>query len=250
METSHAVRYVRAALEPAADAAPAAHSHVNLPELDVVQTVEESGEAGRSQLPVALEWIATGKASVLLVPSLRTVAGSLRELVGLLDWIDEAGAILLTEDAALDTSSSAGQAAVALLREVASWDEAPHPDRPRRGRPSLSRMSPELVDRIVALRDSGMSLQAVADQLNAEGTPTPRGGTTWRPSSVQSALGYRRPRPPMPGMPPLPPGPEGRPGPPGREGRPGPPREGGHRPAPPDRPPRPHHPPRPTRHRP
>jgi hypothetical protein len=40
-----------------------------------------------------------------------------------------------------------------------------------------------------------MTLQAIADQLNAEGVPTLRGGKKWRPSSIQGALGYRRPDP-------------------------------------------------------
>jgi len=55
------------------------------------------------------------------------------------------------------------------------------------------------------LRDRGLSLEAIAATLNSEGVPTPRGGARWRPSSVQSALGYRRPRPPAPGAPPPPP---------------------------------------------
>jgi hypothetical protein len=38
-----------------------------------------------------------------------------------------------------------------------------------------------------------MTLQAIADQLNAEGVPTLRGGAKWRPSSIQATLGYRRP---------------------------------------------------------
>ena len=42
-------------------------------------------------------------------------------------------------------------------------------------------------------RAANMTLQAIADQLNAEGVPTLRGGAMWRPSSVQAALGYRRP---------------------------------------------------------
>ena len=32
--------------------------------------------------------------------------------------------------------------------------------------------------------------------LNREGVPTIRGGTEWRPSSVQAAVGYKRPRRP------------------------------------------------------
>jgi hypothetical protein len=39
-----------------------------------------------------------------------------------------------------------------------------------------------------------MTLQAIADTLNREGVPTLRGGAEWRPSSVQAAAGYKRPR--------------------------------------------------------
>jgi hypothetical protein len=37
-----------------------------------------------------------------------------------------------------------------------------------------------------------MTLQGIADVLNAEGVPTLRGGAEWRPSSVQTAAGYKR----------------------------------------------------------
>jgi hypothetical protein len=43
------------------------------------------------------------------------------------------------------------------------------------------------------MRAANMTLHAIADQLNAEGVPTLRGGMMWRPSSVQAALGYKRP---------------------------------------------------------
>ena len=52
---------------------------------------------------------------------------------------------------------------------------------------------PELQERIASMREQGMTLQAIADTLNAEGVPTLRGGAMWRPSSVQRATGYRRP---------------------------------------------------------
>jgi hypothetical protein len=47
--------------------------------------------------------------------------------------------------------------------------------------------------RIAAMRADGMTLQAIADVLNDERVPTQRGGAKWRPSSVQSAAGYKRP---------------------------------------------------------
>ena len=96
---------------------------------------------------------------------------------------------------------------VALLREIDRWSRAGG-DRAARGRPGLGAASPALAERIARLRAEGLSLSAIAARLNQEGVPTPRGGAQWRASSVQSALGYRRPRPPLPGAPPPhPPGP-------------------------------------------
>ena len=52
---------------------------------------------------------------------------------------------------------------------------------------------PALRARVVAMRERGMSLQAIADALNAAGVPTLRGGSHWRPSSVQVLAGYKPP---------------------------------------------------------
>jgi hypothetical protein len=60
------------------------------------------------------------------------------------------------------------------------------------GRPSVNDR-PELREQIVKMRADGMTLQAIVDRLNADGVATLRGGAEWRPSSVQAALGYRRP---------------------------------------------------------
>src|SRR4029453_9339693 len=60
------------------------------------------------------------------------------------------------------------------------------------GRPAL-KDHPDLVERISTMRSANMTLQQIADQFNADGIPTLRGGKQWRPSSIQAALGYRRP---------------------------------------------------------
>jgi hypothetical protein len=59
--------------------------------------------------------------------------------------------------------------------------------------PELRDQMAALKERIKAMRESGMTLQAIADSLNAENVPTLRGGTMWRPSGVQAAAGYSRP---------------------------------------------------------
>jgi hypothetical protein len=146
--------------------------------------------------------IAAGEARVLELERLGDAAGSLRELTSLFAWLRATGAHLTARDVGLDTRTAEGRRMVALLEQVARWGHTP--ERPR-GRPGLGRRDPELAERIAALRDNGLGLSAIAAALNREGVPTPRGGAEWRASSVQSALGYRRPPPPPPGAPPPPP---------------------------------------------
>jgi hypothetical protein len=166
--------------------------------LTVIATIDERLD-DKAALPEALELIVSHDAEALLVPTLATAAQSLTELVGLLDWLDAAGGDLIALDPPFDTATRQGRHAVALLREVDRWSREPR--RPR-GRPGLAAAAPELAERISSLRERGLSLHAIADELNEAGVPTTRGGERWRASSVQAALGYRRPRPPLAGAPP------------------------------------------------
>jgi hypothetical protein len=107
-------------------------------------------------------------------------------------------------DVGIDTATEPGRAPLRALLEVGSWERRQsEPPAPRSlsavratgrgpGRPSVHD-DPELVAWIGRMRADGMSLQAIADTLNEKGVPTLRGGALWRPSSVQSAVGYKRP---------------------------------------------------------
>lgn len=159
------------------------------------------------ELADALRLLAEGRAQTLFVQRLHAVAGSLGELTRLLAWLDGYGADLLCARPQLDTSTEAGRSSVALLREIDRWGREPEQPRRPRGRPGLLHTAPGVAERIADLHGQGLSLRAIAEALNAEGVPTPRGGTQWRASSVQSAIGYQRPRPPTPGLPPGPPKP-------------------------------------------
>ena len=198
--------------------------------LDVVAVVRDERGAPRSGLAEALGRIAAGEASTLAAACLAELAGSLRELVALLDWLEAARAHLVVLDVGLDTGTAAGRRIVGVLREIDRWEREPQPGRLPRGRPGLAAHAPELSERITAMRQQGLSLQAIADALNTDGVPTQRGGALWRPSSVQAALGYRRPRPPVPGAPPPPPHPTRQPPAPHPPGGPRPPRHGPRRP--------------------
>lgn len=63
----------------------------------------------------------------------------------------------------------------------------PQPRRP--GRPPLCPR--ELAARLVELRRQGLSYEAISDVLNAEGVPTPAGGSIWQRSYVDRLLHTR-----------------------------------------------------------
>lgn len=83
-------------------------------------------------------------------------------------------------------------------RSAGTGRSEPSP-RPQRSERPIDRSRPAQLDpagvrkRIRTMRESGMTLQAIADQLNADNVPTLRGGAKWRPSAVQAATGYQRP---------------------------------------------------------
>lgn len=182
-----------------------------IPDGVIERTVVELDALKRAGLADALGSIAGGHADTLVVARLSATAGSLGELLRLLDWLGEQGASMIALDVGLDTAGRAGQRTLAALREVHRWTREPALPRRPAGRPGIGSTAPAVARRISNLRQQGLSLHAIAAALNAEGIPTPRGGSSWRASSVQSALGYRRPRPPVPGA---------RPGIPGRAGKP------------------------------
>jgi DNA invertase Pin-like site-specific DNA recombinase/peptidoglycan hydrolase-like protein with peptidoglycan-binding domain len=174
-------------------------------ELAEVVTDRDSGRGlERPGLAYALNQIAEGKARGLVVSDLRRLSRSIVDLGALMEWFRDARAGLIALDLGVDTSTPEGHEVSATLITLGDWEHERIARRTRSGlaevraggrptgRPKVSDR-PDLAARITAMRAANMTLQAIADQLNAEGVPTMRGGAMWRPSSVQAALGYRRP---------------------------------------------------------
>jgi DNA invertase Pin-like site-specific DNA recombinase len=171
--------------------------------VEVVRDVDAAvgRDVERQGLLYALEKIGRGEASCIVVSELGRLSGSAATLGGVLDRLERSDGRLVALDIGLDTASPAGRVAAQALASVSSWEH----DRSRKGlaaaasgpaavaEPQVVQDVPGLKERIAQMRASGMTLQAIADVLNSEGVPTLRGGVKWRPSSVQSASGYRRP---------------------------------------------------------
>jgi DNA invertase Pin-like site-specific DNA recombinase/peptidoglycan hydrolase-like protein with peptidoglycan-binding domain len=163
----------------------------------------------RPGLSHALARLERGEADCLVVTELARLTRSAAELGELLDRLGRARVRLVVLDLEIDTDTNSGQLVAKALAMVSAWERQRLSERTRKGlaaarqrgntgRPAVSDR-PELVERIITMRASGMTLQAIADALNDQGEPTVRGGTRWRPSTVQAALGYkRRPKAPHP----------------------------------------------------
>lgn len=161
----------------------------------------QSGRAlRRPGLGYALESIEAGQAEGLVVADLSRVTRAAAELGRVLQWFVAHDVRLVAVGQGLDTDHESGRLAVRTLIDVSRWEHERLVERTRNGMRAARRKgppgvadNPELKERIAQMRAAGMTLEAIAGQLNREGTPTVRGGAKWRPSSVQVAAGYRRP---------------------------------------------------------
>jgi DNA invertase Pin-like site-specific DNA recombinase len=163
-----------------------------------------SSDLRRPGLTYALDRLAARDASCLVVSSIERLTRTAANLGALLGWLTECDARLVVIDLDLDTGTHEGQLGARALATVGGLEQRKLEERTRKGleaarhmrrsgRPAVSDR-PSLKQRIADMRAQGMTLQAIADTLNAEGVPTLRGGAEWRPSSVQAAAGYKRPR--------------------------------------------------------
>jgi DNA invertase Pin-like site-specific DNA recombinase len=163
--------------------------------LELVEVVSErEPKAGktldRAGVTNLIERLAAGDASCLIVSGLDRLGHSAAELGTLVQWLEQSSVRLVAVELDLDTLSPAGRATARAIASVGS-SERERLSR-RTGGGGAGPDWAAIRKRIAVMRADGMTLQAIADVLNQEQVPTPRGGVKWRPSSVQTAAGYKR----------------------------------------------------------
>lgn len=176
----------------------------------LVRIERDEGASGKSLdrpgLRRALEVIAAGRADGLIVAKLDRLSRSVIDFGELLVWFrEEAKATLVALDLGVDTSTAAGELVANVFAAVAQWERSVIAERTKaalaelrsQGRPTGRAAvadHAELQEQIRSMKDvEGLTMQQIANRLNESQIPTVRGGTCWRPSSVQGALGYTRP---------------------------------------------------------
>jgi DNA invertase Pin-like site-specific DNA recombinase len=178
---------------------------LHLVELVREREAQNGGGLERPGLAYALQRIASGDAQGLVVAELPRLNRSLPQLGRILEWFSRSGARLVVAEHGIDTAQRDGLIMVRTLIQAAHLERERMVERTHKGMhaarskgPPRVADNPDLKLRIGQMRAQGMTLRAIADRLNADGVPTVRGGAEWRPSSVQAAVGYKRPRPQVP----------------------------------------------------
>ena len=159
----------------------------------------------RPGLASALDAVKTKRAAGLIVAKLDRLSRSVVDFGSILEAFDRMGATLIALDLGVDTSTPGGRLVANVFASVAQWEAETISLRTKEGLaaarakgqpisgPSVAD-NPELRDRIAGMRADGLTMRAIAAKLNADGVPTLRGAKGWSVSSVQTALGYKRPK--------------------------------------------------------
>jgi DNA invertase Pin-like site-specific DNA recombinase len=168
-------------------------------DVTVTRVYEDAGMsgkslAGRPALAEALDALAAGQASVLVVAKLDRLARSVADFAGLVRRAEAEGWAILACDLGVDMTSPTGGLLANVTASVAEWERRIIATRTREalaakraagvrlGRPRL--LAPAVAARIRSERSAGATLAAIAGRLNAEAVTTPS-GRPWSPALVR-----------------------------------------------------------------
>lgn len=168
-------------------------------QLDRVESDSLSGKSMRRDgLERALDSCRNGDTAGLVVAKLDRLTRSVIDLGAILEDAKKHGWNLVALDFGLDMATPQGELVANVLMSVAQWERRIIGERTReamryrktQGLPvgPPSNFPPVLRRRVKKWRAEGWSYRDIARKLNAENIPTPRGGSEWRPSSLQAAL--------------------------------------------------------------
>lgn len=153
---------------------------------------------GRPALQDALALLDSGEANGLVVAKIDRLSRSLSDAAAIMDRAQNNGWSLVILDLGIDTSTPHGQLLTRVMASISDFELAMISSRTRAalaaaqargvhvGRPRT--MDQDLVDRIVELRDAGLTYQAICDILTEDGVPTARGGARWYPATISKVL--------------------------------------------------------------
>jgi DNA invertase Pin-like site-specific DNA recombinase len=169
---------------------------------ELVETLEDAGYSAkdlrRPAVQEALRALEAGEANSLVVAKLDRLSRSMLDFAGLMATAQKQHWALVALDCAVDTSTPAGEAMAHVLATFGQFERrlisqrtkealaAKKASGVRLGRPPTIPQS--VVRRIQRLRARGLSLRAIADELNETKVATGQGGKQWYAATVRGVL--------------------------------------------------------------
>lgn len=169
-----------------------------------VEVITETGSGRKANRPVlaaALARLKAGEARALYAVDIDRLARSTQHLLEIASASHKQGWRLVVTTADVDTSTANGELFFTMAAAFAQFESRMISTRvrrqheARRDRGSVwgvtegprSPLPQGTVAQIVSLRSQGLTMQAIANTLKAEGVPTARGGI-WQPATVKAVL--------------------------------------------------------------
>lgn len=167
----------------------------------VAALVDEGCSAGNMRRPAlieALDRLDRGEADALVVAKLDRLSRSVLDFSGIAERAKRHGWAVVALDVDVDTTTPTGELVASIMASVAQWErriigartsdalQAKKARGCRLGGPV--RLSHDLRHSIAEDHAAGVSLSAIARNLNADDVPTARGGARWYASTVRAVI--------------------------------------------------------------
>jgi DNA invertase Pin-like site-specific DNA recombinase len=159
--------------------------------------------ANRPGLAAALEDVESAAAAGIVVAKLDRLSRSLKDFAILMERAQKKGWNFVACDLGIDLSTPAGEFMANVMGSAAQWERriislrtkealaVKRASGTRLGRPRT--LPDDVVVRIIADREKGLSLSGIARQLNEEEVPTAHGGAKWHASTVKAVVSGNSP---------------------------------------------------------
>lgn len=189
-------------------------AYCELNDLELLTIFEDAGKTGknmgRAGIQEALAMLQSGQANALVVYKLDRLSRKTSDTLEAIEAIETAGAAFHSITEKVDTKSALGKFFLTITAAFAQMERDVISERTkealsykksqgqhlgavpfgyRLNGQALEQAEQEaaIIARIVTLRESGQTLQQIADVLNAEGQATKRGGR-WYPTTIKNIL--------------------------------------------------------------
>ncbi|WP_238534700.1 recombinase family protein [Gordonia polyisoprenivorans] len=164
-------------------------------ELTIYRDEGASGKNVNPGLRSALDQLAAGNAAGLVVTKLDRLARSVSHASDIIERAQSQGWNLVMLDLGIDLATPSGEAMAHMLATFAQLERRLIGERTKAalaakkaqgatlGRPRL--VTEPIAQRIVGMREQGLSYAAIASELTAAGELSPAGRPTWQASTVR-----------------------------------------------------------------